>query len=124
MRQNWVEWVALLVSGVLVLSVVGFLVVDGLRDEGRPPQPVVTLRPDEAYATDHGWILPATVSNSGDTAAEALVLRASATVGGADEESELTVDYLPAGTEVEVSFGFSAEPDGTVSVQTVAFRLP
>jgi uncharacterized protein (TIGR02588 family) len=124
MRQNWIEWVALLLSGVLVLSVVGFLVVDGLRDEGQPPEPVVVLRPDEAYATDHGWILPATVSNSGDTAAEALVLRATVTVDGAEEESELTVDYLPAGTEVEVSFGFSGQPDGEVSVQIVGFRLP
>ncbi len=124
MRQNWVEWVALLVSAVLVLSVVGFLVVDGLRDEGQPPVPVIVLRRDEAYATDHGWIVPATVRNTGDTAAEALVLRATATVEGAEEESELTVDYLPAGTEVEVSFGFSAEPDGEVGVQTVGFRLP
>ena len=124
MRQNWIEWVALLLSGVLVLSVVGFLVVDGLRDEGQPPEPVVVLRPYEAYATDHGWILPATVSNSGDTAAEALVLRATVTIDGAEEESELTVDYLPAGTEVEVSFGFSGQPDGEVSVQTVGFRLP
>ena len=124
MRQNSIEWVALLLSGVLVLSVVGFLVVDGLRDEGHPPEPVVVLRPDEAYATDHGWILPATVSNSGDTAAEALVLRATVTVDGAEEESELTVDYLPAGTEVEVSFGFSGQPDGEVSVQIVGFRLP
>jgi len=124
MRQNWIEWVALLLSGVLVLSVVGFLVVDGLRDEGQPPEPVVVLRPDEAYATDHGWILPATVSNSGDTAAEALVLRATVTVDGAEEESELTVDYLPAGTEVEVSFGFSGQPDGELSVQIVGFRLP
>lgn len=124
MRQNWVEWVALLVSGVLVLSVAGFLVVDGLRDEGQPPEPMVMLRPDEAYATDHGWVVPATVANRGDIAAEALVLRATVTIDGAEEESELTVDYLPAGTEVEVSFGFSGQPDGEVSVQTVGFRLP
>ena len=124
MRQNWVEWIALAVSVLAVVGVVGFLVVDGLRDEGQPPTPVVALLRSDAYATDHGWIVPATVTNDGDQAAEALVLRATATVGGEEEESELTVDYLPAGTSVEVSIGFSAEPEGEVSLQVVAFRLP
>ena len=124
MRQNWVEWVALAISALAVIGVVGFLVVDGLGDEGQPPTPIVELRRSEAYATDHGWILPATVTNDGDRAAEALVLRATATVAGGEEESELTVDYLPAGTSVEVSIGFSAEPEGEVTVQVVGFRLP
>lgn len=124
MRQNWLEWVALVVSVVALIGVVGFLLVDGLRDEGEPPNPTVELHIDQAYATDHGWILPATVTNAGDEAAEALVLRAAATVAGAEEESELTVDYLPAGTAVEISFGFSAEPEGTPAVQVVGFRLP
>ena len=124
MRQNWVEWVALAISALAVIGVVGFLVVDGLGDEGQPPTPIVELRRSEAYATDHGWILPATVTNDGDRAAEALVLRATATVAGGEEESELTVDHLPAGTSVEVSIGLSAEPEGEVTVQVVGFRLP
>ena len=124
MRQNWVEWVALAISALAVIGVVGFLVVDGLGDEGQPPTPIVELRRADAYATDHGWILPATVTNDGDRAAEALVLRATATVAGGEEESELTVDYLPAGTSVEVSIGLSAEPEGEVTVQVVGFRLP
>jgi len=124
MRQNWVEWVALAISALAVVGVVGFLVVDGLRDEGQAPTPIVELRRSDAYATDHGWIVPATVTNDGDRAAEALVLRATATVGGGEEESEVTVDYLPAGTSVEVSIGFSAEPESEVTVQVVGFRLP
>lgn len=123
-RQNGLEWAVLAISAVLVVGIVGFLVVDGLRDEGRPPEPVVELRLDEGYATDHGWIVPATVNNLGDTAAEALVLRATAVVAGTEEEAELTVDYLPPGTEVEISFGFSARPEGAVDVRTIGFRLP
>jgi uncharacterized protein (TIGR02588 family) len=104
---------------------VGFLVVDGLVDEGRPPEPVVTLRPGEAYEGEHAWYLPATVANRGDSAAEAVLLRAVASVGDAvEEEAEVTVDYLPSGTEVEVTFAFSVEPDGEVTVRPVGFRLP
>jgi uncharacterized protein (TIGR02588 family) len=124
MRQNWLEWTALAVSGIVLVALVGFLVYDGATDTGRPPSPAVELRPGEAYTIDGGWIVPATVRNDGEVAAEALVLRAAATVGGGEEESELALDYLPAGTEVEISFGFSAEPEGEVSVQVVGFRLP
>lgn len=124
MRGNWLEWLALGVSVLVVAALVGFLVYDGATDTGRPPTPTVELKPDEAYATGHGWVVPALVRNDGEVAAEALVLRATASVAGAEEESELTVDYLPAGTSVEASFGFSAEPDGDVDVQVIGFRLP
>lgn len=124
MNRNWVEWLALGISILAVVGVVGFLVVDGLTDEGRPPLPAVRLAPEMAYPTEHGWLLPATITNEGDEAAEAVLLRATATVAGDEEESEVTIDFLPAGTDVEVTFGFSAEPEGEVSVQVVGFRLP
>jgi uncharacterized protein (TIGR02588 family) len=124
MRSNWLEWTVLGFSIVVLVAVVGFLVVDGLVDEGRPPEPVVTLRAEEAYAGEHGWYLPATVANRGDSAAEAVLLRAVASVGDDVEEAEVTIDYLPSGTVVEVSFAFSAEPDGEVTVRPVGFRLP
>ena len=124
MRRNWVEWLALAISVAAILGVVGFLVVDGITDADRPPEPRVELQPDAAYETSTGWIVAATVTNDGDVPAVALVLRATATIEGSEEESEVTIDYLPPGSDVVVSFGFSAEPDGEVTVQTVGFRLP
>ncbi len=124
MRRNWVEWVALGISVAAIVGVVAFLVVDGLTDADHPPEPRVVLQPDAAYETDTGWILPATVTNDGDRPAEALMLRATATVDGSEEESDVAIDYLPSGTDVEISFGFSAEPDGDVTVTTIGFRLP
>ena len=124
MRQNWLEWVVLGVSAAVVIGLVGFLIVDGITDEGRPPAPRVTLIAEAAYVAPGAWILPATVTNDGDRAAEQLVLRATAMVDGVEEENEVTVDYLPPGTDVQVSFGFSAEPEGEVTVETVSFRLP
>lgn len=49
MSRNWLEWVVLVVSAALLVGVVGFLVVDGLRDEGTPPRPVATLDFDGAH---------------------------------------------------------------------------
>ena len=124
MRQNWVEWVVLGISVAAVLGLVGFLVIDGITDEGRPPQPVVEVAPGDAYVIAGGWILPAIALNGGDVAAESLALRATATVDGSEEESDVTIDFLPPGSEVEVSFGFTGQPDGEVTVTVVGFRLP
>jgi uncharacterized protein (TIGR02588 family) len=123
-RQNWLEWVVLGISVATVVGLVGFLVLDGITDDGRPPQPVVEVRPGDAYNIASGWILPAIARNDGDVAAESLALRATATVDGAEEESEVTIDFLPSGSEVEVSFGFTGPPDGDVTVTVVGFRLP
>ena len=123
-RQNWAEWGVLAISVIAVIGIVGVLLIDGLVNEARPPQPVVEIDVDAAYETATGWIVPTSVMNEGDEVAEALILRATATVGGEEEDSEVTLDYLPAGTRVEVSFGFSGRPDGEVTVQTIGFRLP
>ncbi|MGQ0609154.1 MAG: hypothetical protein ACT4OQ_11920 [Chloroflexota bacterium] len=124
MRQNWLEWVVLGTSVAAVVGLVGFLVVDGISDEGTPPMPVIELQTDAAYDVPAGWVLPAVVTNDGDEAAEALILRATATVEGAEEASEVTIDFLPPGTEIELSFGFSGQPGGAVTVSIVGFRLP
>lgn len=124
MRQNWAEWATLAISVVAVVGIVGVLAVDGIFADAGPPEPVVELGVDAAYEMDTGWVVPATVTNDGGAAAEAIVMRATASVEGSEEESDITIDYLPAGTRVEVSFGFSAEPDGEVMVQTIGFRLP
>ncbi len=124
MRQNWLEWVVLGISVAAVVGLVGFLVIDGITDEGRPPQPVVEVRPGDGYDIAGGWMLPATARNDGDVAAESLVVRATATVDGAEEESEVTIDFLPSGSEVEISFGFLGRPEGEVTVTVVGFRLP
>lgn len=124
MRQNWLEWVVLAVSTAAVVGLVGFLLVDGVMDQGRAPEPRVELQTDEAYEADGAWLVPATVTNDGDEAAEAITLRAAATVDGAEEESEVDIDFLPPGTDVDVTFGFGAAPDGEVTVTIVGFRLP
>ena len=123
MRRNIVEWAVLGASIVGIVVLAAILVIEGVG-EARPPDPTVELRPAGARQGAVGWIVPATVSNGGDEAAEAVVLEASATVHGQEEMSELEVNFLPAGSTVEVAFGFSARPSGDVVVRLVGFRVP
>jgi uncharacterized protein (TIGR02588 family) len=123
MKRNVVEWAVLGASIVGIVVLAAVLISEGIS-EARPPDPTVEVRLAEARQGDVGWIVPATVSNGGGEAAEAVVLEATATVDGQEETSELEVNFLPAGTTVEVAFGFSARPSGEVVVRLVGFRVP
>jgi uncharacterized protein (TIGR02588 family) len=124
MRKNWVEWVALGISVVTIAAVVGFLVIDGLAQGGTRAMPRAELDAGGGYATELGYVVPATVRNDGDGPAERVVLEASARVDGEQQTSTFEVDFLPAASEVEVFFGFDAEPEGAVEVRVVAFGVP
>ena len=119
--RNRVEWSVLVVSCAAVAAVLGLLFYEGVRDTGRPPAPAVKLQPEDAYVTATGWVLPATAHNDGDRSAQQVSFLATATVRGAEEEAEITIDYLPAGTVVELAFGFSGEPEGQVVVRVTGF---
>jgi len=123
MKRNVVEWAVLVASVAAILVLIGVLLIAALG-ESRPADPRVELRTSEARAGTLGWIVPATVTNGGDEAAEDVVLQASATVGGQTEASEVVVEFLPAQTAVEIAFAFSAQPEGAVTVRLVGFRLP
>lgn len=121
-HRNWVEWVVLVISVVAVTSVVGVLIFDGVTGTEGPPKPIVKLHPDKAYITSTGWLLPATVSNEGERSAESVTFLATATVQGQEQEAEVNVDYLPAGTDVSVTFGFSGKPEGGIVVRVTGLR--
>jgi uncharacterized protein (TIGR02588 family) len=122
-RRNLVEWVVLAASVIAIGLLVVALVLSGLNEK-RPADPRVSLHADEARTAEIGWLLPATVSNHGDQTAEAVVFEATATVDGEEEASEIEVAFLPAGSELEVTFAFSAEPESEVTVRLVGFQVP
>lgn len=124
MRKNWVEWVALGISLAAIVTVIGLLVVEGLSGNGARAMPSAEVDAESGYATDIGWVVPAVVRNDGDAPAERVVLEASARVNGEQQVSTLEIDFLPADSEVELAFGFSAEPEGDVTVRIVGFGVP
>jgi uncharacterized protein (TIGR02588 family) len=122
-RRNLVEWSVLGISLLSIALLVGALVVQGLA-ESEPANPRVDLHEDRALQGELGWIVPATVSNAGDEAAEAVVLEAAAEIGGATELSTVEVNFLPAGTNVEVAFSFSQRPENEIEVRLLGYRTP
>jgi uncharacterized protein (TIGR02588 family) len=122
-KRNVVEWTVLVVSVVAIGVLVAALVLTGLN-ENSPADLHVELKLDEAQTGQLGWTLPATVRNDGDVTAEAVVIEATATVDGEEESSEIEVAFLPAGSEDDVVFAFSAEPESDVTVRLVGYQFP
>jgi uncharacterized protein (TIGR02588 family) len=122
-KRNVIEWAVVAVSVVAIAVLVSVLLADGLR-ESNAADPRVELHEDEGRQAAMGWIVPATITNDGDSPAEAVVVEAEATVSGETEASELEVAYLPAGSSVEIAFSFSAQPEAEISVRLIGYQLP
>ena len=124
MKRNILEWLILVASLVAIVGVAGFLVVEAVADGGRPASVGATADVDRGSPGENGWLIPVRVHNRGGSAALSVAVEVSAMVDGTEEASELTVDVLAGGSEVELLAGFSAEPDGPVAVRVVGLETP
>jgi len=124
MKRNALEWAILVVSLTAILGVVAFLVFETISDGGRPAEVDATADPSRAEDTASGWLVPIRVYNDGGSAAIGIVVEVTATIGGVEEVSELTVDVLAGGSEVELKAGFSGAPNGALVVRIVGLETP
>lgn len=124
MKRNWLEWVILAVSVMVVVGLVGYLLVAGFSNSGPA---MIRAEIDRAQAEGGpagSWLVPVTVHNSGGTAAVSITVEGTATVAGMEESSMVTIDVLAADSEVELRLGFSGEPDAEVTVRVVGYEIP
>ena len=124
MRRNVLEWAILAVSVVAIVGIVGFLLVEAVADGGRPAVVGATADMERGVAGEEGWLVPIRVYNRGGTAALSVAVEVTGTVDGSEEVSELTVDVLAGGSEVELLAGFSARPDANVEIRIVGLGTP
>ena len=122
MRRNWLEWLILGGSVVVIVTLLAYLTLRALAGE-RPPSVAVVTGEPRAEASG-AWLVPLQVRNEGGRAAAAVTIEATATVAGTDETSELTVDLLPAESERQVVASFSGEPEGPIRTRIVGYELP
>lgn len=118
------EWIVAVVSGLLVLGMLGYLLAEGFR---RPDGPaVVTVRPDSVVPVPDGYLLMITLQNDGgDTAADVIVRGELREGGEIVEESEATVDFVPVGAERGAALHFERDPAGRdLSVRIRGFVPP
>ena len=124
MKRNWLEWAILTISVAMVVALVGYLLVAGLSNSGPAMLRADVVTAEATDGPDGGWLVPLTVRNDGGMAAVSIVVEGTATIAGAEESSELVIDLLAAGSQVELTLGFSGVPDGEIQVRVVGFETP
>ncbi|WP_024588306.1 hypothetical protein [Aliihoeflea sp. 2WW] len=101
------EWIIGAASALGVLALIGYLCVTALTEADGPP--VFEVAVDEVLAGSNGWHARISLRNTGDKTAADVVLRGE---DGAGETSEITFDYVPAGSMRQGALLFAREPAG------------
>lgn len=119
-EKSWLEWVVFGVSLLLIVGVVGYLIADGVKDEGRPPDLRITLGKPQKSA--HGFVVPVTVTNLGDKTAEAVELEVRSSSASQPETANLTYEFLASGEVRQGWVGFLDSPSETMVARVVGYH--
>lgn len=93
-EKNAVEWAVFGLSLLLVVALGGFLAVDSVAGADAPP--ALAVRPGAPVARGGAVEIPVAVENSGDQAAEDVLVEVTVRrAGGGEERGELTLPLLP-----------------------------
>lgn len=118
------EWVSAALGLMMVLSAVAYLVYSSVGRTGSPPEITITVLAIEAQKT--GYLVRTRVSNGGtSTAAQLSIEGTLKTKTGEEQRSEVTLDYVAAGSETNAGLFFTQDPrQGELQVRPVSYQDP
>lgn len=109
---------------LLVLGSLGFLMLQGIWGDKSPPDVVLEL----VRVGDNGndYLVQFKARNEGgQTAAEVRVTATLVRSGQVVEATEVTLDYVPAGSEQQGGFYFSSDPrEGQLELKASGYLIP
>lgn len=107
-EKNWLEWAVFVVSVALILAVMAVLLKDAQSPDSPPD---LVLRFGEPVKGQRGFSLPLIVSNGGQQTAEQVHVEVSLTIDGREvEKSDMTMAFVPRGSEREGAVVFDRDP--------------
>jgi uncharacterized protein (TIGR02588 family) len=103
------EWVAALIGGALVVSIVCFLVVEAVREGSTPPR--IQIEVVDVSSRGAGYLVEILVVNRGEATAAQLVVEGELQRDGkAVETSTITLTFAPAGSSRKAGLIFERDP--------------
>lgn len=124
MKKNWLEWLVLAVSTLLVLATASFLIFEALRE--RNPIPIVEIDLGRPIPQGAGFLLPVTATNRGDETAERLLVEVTMKgPDGKESQSQVEIEFVPRGSRREGWVRFEGEPVGAAfQARILGFEKP
>lgn len=109
LQKNWLEWLVFALSFVLVLCTLGYLVYDGATSAKTPANIELELGNPQPQA--NRFIIPVSVTNSGDTTAETVQIEVKLESAGKEQESaQFEIGFLPRHSQREGWVTFQTDP--------------
>ncbi|SMC59020.1 TIGR02588 family protein [Rhizobium sp. RU36D] len=123
-QPHWVEWVTGIISAALVLFILSWIAVEAFTHTAEPPELEVAEVSEGATAS--GYRVTFEISNSSNTTAAAVVVRAELRERGeVVEEAEVTFDYVPAQSLTRGAVLFATDPAGReLTLRAIGFTDP
>ncbi len=122
-NQDWLEIAASAVSALAIAAVMGYLVWQGFQGE-KPAAFEATI--GSVRAAGDSYLLPVTVRNTGDEAAQDVQVSVKLTVPGKPEaEARATIDWVPGKSERRAVAVLKENPaQGTVKAGVEGYQEP
>ncbi len=109
LQKNWLEWLVFALSLVLVLCTLGYLVYDGATSAKTPANIQLELGKPQPQANH--FMIPVSVTNSGDTTAETVQIEVTLENSGQEQENaQLEIALLPRHSKREGWVTFQTDP--------------
>ncbi|MCM2472011.1 TIGR02588 family protein [Rhizobium sp. CG5] len=123
-QPHWIEWVAGMLSLVLILAIIGWVGYEAVTRTDETPELSVTLLGTDSGPTGHRVTFE--VENISTATAAAVVLHGEITDNGeVVEEAEVTFDYVPSQSKAGGALIFQTDPTGKqVTIRPVGFTDP
>lgn len=120
-----IEWGFAIVGFLLVTFSIGYLVIQGLRDDYQPPQINFTVV-DVLPTADSQYLVQIEATNKGTQTAKSLLISGTLWDGDTSiETSEATFDYLPASSSRRGGLYFTQNPnDYRLELRALGYQNP
>jgi uncharacterized protein (TIGR02588 family) len=123
LKKNALEWTVFGAGLILVLATLAYLIREVVTTGSRPPEVAVQLGTPRRVT--HGFQVPVTVVNRGDTAAEGLSVVITLVAKAEREEAVLNIAFLPRQSKREGWVEFRGDPgEGTLETGPVVYASP
>ncbi len=125
LQKNWLEWLVFSLSFVLVLCTLGYLVYDGATSAKTPAN--ISLELGKPQPQAEFFKIPVSVTNSGDTTAETVLIEVKLENAGIEKESaQFEIGFLPRHSQREGWVTFQTDPRTVeeLSAKVLGFEQP
>ena len=123
--RQFAEWVTFGVSALVVVALAGYLVYDGLREDG-PAVPIeVTVQLEQAAPAGERFVVPIEVRNAGRRTLTNVKVEVTQTgAAGSPLTSSFDIDYLPKSSRETLYLYIDAHPrTAKLAARATEYRL-